>query len=101
MQGTEEDEEIYPKGWKLALIFMALCLGVFLTSLDNSMLATAIPKITDTFQSLDDVSWYASAYLLTSCALQPTLGRIYSVFSVKWTFLIALVVFEIGSAVCG
>lgn len=62
MQGTEEDEENYPKGWKLALIFMALCLGVFLTSLDNSILATAIPKITDTFQSLDDVSWYASAY---------------------------------------
>lgn len=100
-QATEENEDKYPKGWTLTLLFTALCLGVFLTSLDNSILATAIPKITDNFHSLNDVSWYASAYLLTSCAFQPTLGRVYSVFSVKWTFLISLAVFEIGSAICG
>ena len=63
-------------------------------------LATAIPKITSVFDSLDDVGWYGSAYLLTTTALQPTFGKIYTFYSVKWTFLIALVIFEVGSIIC-
>ena len=45
----------YPTGVKLGLISMALCLSVFLMALDNSIIATAIPKITDQFHSLPDV----------------------------------------------
>lgn len=45
----------YPTGMKLGLISMALCLSVFLMALDNSIIATAIPKITDQFHSLPDV----------------------------------------------
>jgi hypothetical protein len=36
---------------------VALCLAVFLVALDNSIIATAIPKITERFKSLDDVGW--------------------------------------------
>jgi len=43
--------------------------------------ATAIPKITSVFNSLDDVGWYGSSYLLTTTALQPPFGRIYTVSS--------------------
>lgn len=49
------------KGFFLPLITFGLCLSVFLVALDNTIIATAIPKITDEFQSLDDVGWYASA----------------------------------------
>ena len=57
---TREDGTEYPKGMRLAIIMLALCLAVFLMALDNSIIATAIPKITDQFHSLDDIGWYAS-----------------------------------------
>lgn len=70
-----DDEVVYPTGLKLFLISIALCLSVFLVALDNTIIATAIPKITDRFQSLNDVGWYASSYLLTTCALQLFFGK--------------------------
>lgn len=57
---TRPDGSEYPSGLKLYLITLALCLGVFLMALDNSIIATAIPKITGEFNSLDDVGWYGS-----------------------------------------
>lgn len=97
----DEDEIEYPHGIKLAIISASLCLAVFLMALDNTIIATAIPKITDQFQSLDDVGWYASSYLLTTCALQLFFGKIYTFYSIKWTFLVSIGIFEVGSAVCG
>jgi len=55
----------YPTGLKLNLISLALCLSVFLMALDNTIIATAIPKITDQFHSLDDVGWYGSACVVS------------------------------------
>jgi MFS family permease len=63
-------------------------------------IATAIPQITSVFDSLGDVGWYGSSYLLTTTSLQPTFGKIYSFFNVKYTYLFALVVFEVGSIIC-
>ncbi|KAH8599939.1 MFS multidrug transporter-like protein [Bisporella sp. PMI_857] len=90
----------YPHGTKLVVLMLGLCLAIFLVALDNTILATAIPKITDQFNSITDIGWYGSAYLLTSTALQPTFGRIYTIFDIKWTFVTAITLFEIGSLVC-
>ncbi|CAK7226502.1 hypothetical protein SCUCBS95973_006221 [Sporothrix curviconia] len=98
---TREDGSEYPTGTRLALIILALCLAVFLMALDNSIIATAIPKITDQFHSLGDVGWYGSAYLLTTAALQLLFGKFYTYFSIKWIFLGAIFVFEVGSLICG
>jgi hypothetical protein len=51
---------------------------------------------TDRFKSIQDIGWYGSAYLLTTTALQPTFGKIYTIFSIKWTFIVAITIFEIG-----
>lgn len=56
----QEDEAQYPSGIRLGLVMLALCLAVFLVSLDNSIISTAIPKITDEFNSLGDIGWYGS-----------------------------------------
>ena len=50
-----EDELEYPRAWKLAAITAALMLSVFCMALDNTIIATAIPRITDQFNSIDDV----------------------------------------------
>ena len=68
---------------------------------DRTIIATAIPRITDDFHSLGDVGWYGSAYLLTCCSLQLLMGRVYTFFNPKKIFLSSFVVFEIGSAICG
>jgi len=64
-------------------------------------MATAIPKITSQFNSLDDVGWYGSAYLLPTCALTLVFGKLYTFYSIKWVYLIALFIFELGSFICG
>lgn len=90
----------HPSTSKL-IINLASCLAVLCVALDNTIIATAIPRITDQFKALDDVGWYGSAYLLTTCAFQLLFGKFYSQFNVKWVFLTALALFEIGSLVCG
>lgn len=96
-----EDLIEYPRAAKLAVITLALCLSVFCMALDNTIIATAIPRITDQFHSVGDVGWYGSAYLLTTCALQLFFGKLYAYYSIKWVYLMAFAIFEIGSAVCG
>lgn len=90
----------YPNGLKLAIIVIGLELAVLCVALDNTIIATAIPRITDEFHALADVGWYGSAYLLTLSAFQLFFGRLYSIFNIKWTFLLTLFVFEIGSLIC-
>ncbi|KAJ7627224.1 DHA14-like major facilitator [Roridomyces roridus] len=96
---VEADE--YPSGIKLALLTIALCLSVFLLALDNTIIATAIPHITDQFHSLDDVGWYGSAYLLTTAATQLLFGKFYTFLPVKWVYVTAITLFEAGSLLCG
>ncbi|KAJ7661932.1 putative MFS multidrug transporter [Mycena polygramma] len=96
---TDLDHE-YPTGLKLGLISLAMSLTMFVVALDNTILAVAIPKITDQFHSLDDIGWYGSVYLLTTAAFQLLFGRLYSFLSLKWVYLAAIVVFEVGSLIC-
>ncbi|OCK75213.1 MFS general substrate transporter [Lepidopterella palustris CBS 459.81] len=97
----EDSEHEYPKSFKLLMISIALCLSVFCMALDNTIIATAIPRITDQFKALNDVGWYGSAYLLTTCSCQLIFGKLYTFYSIKWVYLTALSIFEIGSLICG
>jgi EmrB/QacA subfamily drug resistance transporter len=92
---------VHPTGLKLATIMIGLCLAVFLVALDNTIIATAIPKITDEFKVLTDIGWYGSAYLLTTCATQLLFGKIYTYYPIKIVFLTGIAIFEIGSLICG
>ncbi|PWN48871.1 MFS general substrate transporter [Violaceomyces palustris] len=100
-KSSAEDEQDYPSGIKLYLIMLALSLYVFLTALDQTIVSTAVPDVTNQFDSFSDVGWYASAYLLTSTCFQPLFGRMYANFPVKWVFLSAFCIFQLGSLICG
>lgn len=91
----------YPGGLRLTLISISLILTTFLVALDATIIATAIPAITAEFGSLSDVAWYNAAFLLTTCAFQLPFGRAYSLLRTKWTYMASVILFEIGSAVCG
>ena len=66
----------------------------------NTQPGTAIPKMTSQLNSLNDVGWYGSAYLLTQLSLQSIFGRLYTYFNIRWVYIAALLIFEIGSAIC-
>lgn len=96
----QNDDSKYPGGAKLIILTFGLCMAIFVVALDNTIIATAIPKITTVFNSLNDVGWYGSSYLLTTTSLQPSFGKVYTYFNVKWTYLSALLIFELGSIIC-
>ncbi|KAL4908564.1 hypothetical protein BDW74DRAFT_188500 [Aspergillus multicolor] len=91
---TSKAPEQWITGVPFYLVILGLTLVMFLMLLDISIVATAVPKITNQFHSLDDVAWYGSAYTLASCALQPLTGKFYTHFNFFG-------IFEIGSIICG
>ncbi|KAM0252253.1 hypothetical protein ACHAP5_001239 [Fusarium lateritium] len=90
-----------PKTLKFWLIIMSVFASMFLIALDRTIIATAIPQITNDFQSLGDIGWYGSSYMLTTAAFQLIFGRIYRFYDLRKTFLTCILLFEIGSAICG
>ncbi|KAK3933911.1 MFS general substrate transporter [Diplogelasinospora grovesii] len=101
MAPTVSTDFVYPSGFRLALLLISIYIGMFLVALDKLIISTAIPAITNEFHAANDIGWYGSAYLLTNCAFLLVFGKLYTFLNVKFTFLAAVLLFEIGSAVCG
>lgn len=99
-QDAELDNSEYPTGSRLVAIITALALAIFLVSLDLTIVATAIPKITDQFNGLSDIAWYSSAFFMTMGGFQSAWGKIYKYFPLKTSYLIAIFIFELGSLIC-
>ncbi|KAJ3493733.1 hypothetical protein NLG97_g4550 [Lecanicillium saksenae] len=99
--GKAEGGNPPPTGLSFWLLIIAVFSVMFLVSLDKMIISTAIPQITDEFHSNKDIGWYGTAYLLTNCSYQLVFGKLYTFLPVKPTFLATLLLFEIGSAICG
>ena len=95
------DLDEYPPKSRVLIIFFAILASAFLVALDRLIIATAIPVITNHFDSLNDVGWYASAYLLTMSGFQLFMGRVYTFYNPKMVFISCLAIFELGSLICG
>ncbi|GAB1741464.1 hypothetical protein NU219Hw_g6695t1 [Hortaea werneckii] len=91
----------YPPTREVVVVVIAILLALFLNALDRTIVATAIPAITNEFNSLQDIGWYGSAYMLTASCFQLLFGRIYTFYTPKYVFLLLIGLFEVGSAICG
>ncbi|KAF9427896.1 hypothetical protein BGZ94_003921 [Podila epigama] len=99
-QGKKEPEiGISPKA--AILLFIGLAMATFLASLDGTIIATALPKIASDFKAQSQMSWVATAYLLTFNAFQPLYGKFSDIFGRKAMILFAAITFMIGSAGAG
>ena len=87
----------YPSTSARLIITVALSLGTLLDAIDATIIGVAIPQISTTFDALDDVGWYGSAYLICLAALQPIFGVIYKFFHPKRIYLFSVLLFEAGS----
>lgn len=90
----------YPDAFVRWMIIVALLLGEFLIALDLTIIATAIPRITDDYQAIRDVGWYGSGYFLTFAAFQSGWGKVFKYFNMKYAFSVSVVIFGVGSLAC-
>lgn len=98
--GEEEEAVVKLNRKQLAIMTVAMAFAIFLIALDETIISTAIPRITDQFHSLNDVGWYGSAYMLTMCCFQLHYGKLYQHFSTKIIFITSIALFELGSLIC-
>ncbi|KAF9445157.1 ABC transporter [Macrolepiota fuliginosa MF-IS2] len=87
-------------GVRLALVFSAFLISFGLIALDQTIIATALPKIASHFNAVSQLSWIASAYFLPQAAFMPFFGRVLSIAPAKPVFLLSIGVFEVGSLLC-
>jgi EmrB/QacA subfamily drug resistance transporter len=83
------------------LIFSGLILGMLISALDQTIVTTALPTITGELGGLDHLSWVVTSYLLASTVATPLYGKLGDLYGRKRLFQIAIVVFLIGSMLCG
>jgi EmrB/QacA subfamily drug resistance transporter len=86
---------------EIMVILSALLLAMFLAALDQTIVATALPRIASQLHGLNRLSWVATAYLLTSAISTPMYGKISDLFGRKKVFQISIIIFLVGSMLCG
>jgi EmrB/QacA subfamily drug resistance transporter len=79
----------------------ALIIAVFLASLDTTIISTALPTIAGEFNAFESFAWVGTAYIVTSTIATPLLGKLSDVYGRRLIFQTAMVVFLIGSLLCG
>lgn len=91
---------ILPHSTKL-VILAGVLLSLFLAALDQTIVATALPAIVADFNAIDLVSWVSTGYLLASTAMVPVYGKLSDLYGRKVILLWGIIVFLLGSALCG
>jgi len=83
------------------LIMAGAMLAMFLSSMEQTVVSTALPRIVSDLDGLKLIAWVVTAFLLTSVTVIPVAGRLSDIYGRKPLLLIGLVVFLSGSALSG
>jgi EmrB/QacA subfamily drug resistance transporter len=90
-----------PRQRSLAVIFGALMLAMLLGALDQTIVSTALPTIVGDLGGLTELSWVVTGYILTSTIATPLYGKIGDLYGRKTIFQASIVIFLVGSMLCG
>ncbi|RAH75067.1 MDR family MFS transporter [Aspergillus aculeatinus CBS 121060] len=83
------------------LVFIALCVTSLLAALEGTVTSTALPTIVADLQIGDNYPWVSNAYFLTTAAFQPLYGQLANVFCRRYPMIFSVVLFILGSGICG
>jgi EmrB/QacA subfamily drug resistance transporter len=86
---------------RIRIVFGALVLVLLLASLDQTIVATALPTIVGDLGGIEHLSWVVTAYLLTATVSGPLYGKIGDLYGRKLVLQAAISIFLVGSALCG
>src|SRR6185436_12195354 len=90
-----------PSHENVRVVFGGLLLVMLLAALDSTIVATALPTIVGEFGGLPHISWVVTAYLLAQTIVTPIYGKLGDLYGRKRVLQVAIVIFLIGSALCG
>lgn len=88
-------------GWKWIVVILAIYSSQFLFALDQTIIANVQPVIVEQFHSVEKLTWLSVAFLIGAAGTNLVWGKIYAQFNVKWTYIVCIFFFEVGSAICG
>lgn len=83
------------------LILIGVLLGLFLSALDQTIVSTALPRIVADLKGIELIGWVSTSYLLASTAMVPIYGKLSDIYGRKYVLLFGIVVFLLGSLLCG
>ncbi|MGZ4458464.1 MAG: MDR family MFS transporter [Nocardioidaceae bacterium] len=95
------DSNGYLSHKQILVVMGGLMVGMFLSALDQSIVGTALPRITSELGGLDKLSWVVTAYMLCATASTPLWGKISDLYGRRLLFQIAIVTFIVGSLLAG
>jgi EmrB/QacA subfamily drug resistance transporter len=88
-------------GRRLLVVFVGLQLGMILSTIDGTIVATALPSIARDVGGVSRISWVVTAYFVGQVASLPLMGKLGDLYGRKRLFYVALIVFTVGSMLCG
>jgi predicted MFS family arabinose efflux permease len=86
---------------ELIRVLIPLSIGIFLSSMDGTVIVSAYASMGSEFNQLQNTSWIATAYMLTLTAFQPLYGKLSDMFGRKQCLLFAYFMFALGNLFCG
>ncbi|GFO56821.1 hypothetical protein GMSM_38280 [Geomonas sp. Red276] len=102
MSRTHHEEPSEPISQReIRTVFAGLMLALALAALDQNIVGTALPRIVSDLGGLAHLSWVVTAFMLTSTTTTPLYGKLSDMFGRKALFVVSIVVFLIGSCLCG
>jgi EmrB/QacA subfamily drug resistance transporter len=101
--GTSPGSDAAPpeRRHSVLVVFAGLMLVLLMAALDQTIVSTALPTIVGDLGGLNHISWVVTAYLLAQTAVTPIYGKLGDLYGRKVVLQFALVVFLVGSALCG
>ena len=95
-----------PPGYQFTIgrvlaIYSGLMVALLLAALDQTIVATALPKVVSDLGGITQYTWVFTAYMLGSTVTVPLYGKLGDVYGRKPLFIVAIVIFLVGSALCG
>src|SRR3954466_10902422 len=86
---------------QVLVAFSAIMLATLLAALDQTIVATALPRIVADLHGFTELSWVVTAYLLTTTVTVPLYGKLSDLYGRRRMFVISISIFLLGSALCG
>ena len=96
---TETAAPITPR--EVRTVFAGLMLALALAALDQNIVGTALPRIVSDLGGLSHLSWVVTAFLLTSTTTTPLYGKLSDMYGRKPLFVVSILIFLVGSCLCG
>lgn len=89
------------RGFRWVIVCVSLYVTCFLYGLDTTIAADVQGPVTEAFGQVDQLAWIGAGFPLGSVCVILLLGTLYNSFNIKWIFIVTVVLFEAGSALCG